>query len=92
MGGVYVYGFRRGRRRDTPLRPVEEQWDILLPERHEGYVSWQEWLDVKEQLARNHSHRDGSISPPLASRHNSRKEYRSAIGKVGQFCTWFHTC
>ena len=60
MGGAYAYGFRRGRPRDTQLRPVEEQWDVLLPERHEGYVSWQEWLDVKEQLARNHSHRDGS--------------------------------
>ncbi len=62
MGGAYAYGFRRGRPRDTQLRPVEEQWDVLLPERHEGYVSWQEWLDVKEQLARNHSTRDGSRS------------------------------
>ena len=60
MGGAYAYGFRRGRPRDTPLRPVEEQWDVLLPERHEGYVEWQEWLDVKEQLARNHSFPDGS--------------------------------
>ena len=60
MGGAYAYGFRRGRPRDAPLRPVEEQWDVLLPERHEGYVNWQEWLDIKEQLARNHSFRDGS--------------------------------
>ena len=30
----------RGRRRDTPLLAVEEQWEVLLPERHEGYVDW----------------------------------------------------
>ena len=62
MGGAYAYGFRRGRPRDAPLRPVEEQWDVLLPERHEGYVSWQEWLDIKEQLARNHSFREAQFA------------------------------
>ena len=63
MGGAYAYGLRRGRRRDTPLLAVEEQWEVLLPERHEGYVEWQEWLEIQEQLARNHSCRDGSRGP-----------------------------
>ena len=63
MGGAYAYGLRRGRRRDTPLLAVEEQWEVLLPERHEGYVEWQEWLAIQEQLASNHSCRDGSRGP-----------------------------
>ena len=63
MGGAYAYGLRRGRRRDTPLLAVEEQWEVLLPERHEGYVEWQEWLEIQEQLASNHSCRDGSRGP-----------------------------
>ena len=49
MGGAYAYGLRRG----APLRPVSERWDILVSEKHEGYVSWIEWLAVQEQLARN---------------------------------------
>ena len=63
MGGAYAYGLRRGRRRDTPLLAVEEQWEVLLPERHEGYVEWPEWLEIQEQLASNHSSRDGSRGP-----------------------------
>ena len=60
MGGAYAYRFLRGRDRSTPLRPVEEQWEILQPEHHEGYLGWREWLEVQEQLARNHSHPRGS--------------------------------
>ena len=60
MGGSYAYGFRRGVGHGAPLRPVSEQWDILLPARHEGYVTWTEWLAVQEQLANNHVSPDGS--------------------------------
>ena len=63
MGGAYAYGLRRGRRRDAPLLPVEEQWKVLLPGRHEGYVDWHEWLGIQERLASNHSFRDGSRGP-----------------------------
>ena len=63
MGGAYAYHFLRGRDRSTPLRPVEEQWEILQPEHHEGYVSWPAWQDVQEQLARNHSHPEGARGP-----------------------------
>ena len=44
MGGAYAYGFKRGVGHGAPLRPVLERWDILIPEKHEGYVSWPEWL------------------------------------------------
>lgn len=63
MGGAYAYHFLRGRKRSEPLRPVEEQWEVLQPEHHEGYLSWQEWLQVQEQLARNHSHPAGARGP-----------------------------
>ena len=64
MGGACAYGLRRGRRRDTPPLPVEERWEVLLPERHEGYAGWQEWLGIQEQLASGHSCRDGSRRGP----------------------------
>ncbi len=60
MGGAYAYGFKRGVGHGAPLRPVQERWDILQPEKHEGYVSWAEWLEVQEQLARNHMAPDGA--------------------------------
>ena len=60
MGGAYAYGFKRGVGHGAPLRPVLERWDILIPEKHEGYVSWPEWLAVQEQLARNHRSPDGA--------------------------------
>ena len=63
MGGAYAYRFLRGRERSTPLRPVEEQWEILQPGHHEGYVSWEAWREVQEQLARNHSHPEGARGP-----------------------------
>ncbi len=63
MGGAYACHFLRGRERGTLLRPVEEQWGILQPGHHEGYLSWQQWLDVQEQLARNHSHPRGARGP-----------------------------
>lgn len=52
MGGACAYQFRYVRDRSTPLRPVEERWETLQPEHHEGHASWQEWLEVQEQLAR----------------------------------------
>ena len=63
MGGAYACHWLRGRDRRAPLRPVEEQWEILQPGHHEGYVSWQEWLEVQEQLAGNHSHPQGARGP-----------------------------
>lgn len=63
MGGAYAYRFLRGRERSTALRPVEEQWEILQPGHHEGYVSWEAWREVQEQLARNHSHPEGARGP-----------------------------
>ena len=57
MGGAYAYGKGRfGYREDGTLLAPEERWQVLKPDHHEGYVSWSEWLDVRETLARNTTH------------------------------------
>jgi hypothetical protein len=59
-GGAYAYGkteavtsyvdgqARRGLRRRCP-----EQWLALIPEAHEGYISWEEFQKVQQMLAEN---------------------------------------
>ena len=54
MGGAYAYGKARlGYRDDGTRLAPEERWRVLKPDHHEGYVSWQEWLDVQDALAAN---------------------------------------
>jgi hypothetical protein len=59
-GGAYAYGkteavtsyvngqARRGHRRKRP-----QQWLALIPEAHEGYISWEEFRKIQQQLAEN---------------------------------------
>ena len=61
MGGAYAWGRKRTdvrlderdqlrkRQRKLPL----DRWGVLLPEHHEGYVGWQEWLSIQERLEAN---------------------------------------
>ena len=61
MGGAYAWGRKRAivhldereqmqkSRRKVPM----ENWKVLLPEHHEGYVEWQEWLAIQQRLAAN---------------------------------------
>ena len=60
MGGAYAHGKARFAYRDdgTLLSP-EERWRVLKPGRHEGYVSWPEWMEVQETLAANSTVRHG---------------------------------
>ncbi len=60
MGGAYAFGKARSAYRDdgTLLAP-EERWRVLKPGRHEGYVSWPEWMEVQETLAANSTVRHG---------------------------------
>ncbi|MEK7729599.1 MAG: recombinase family protein, partial [candidate division KSB1 bacterium] len=63
--GAYCYG-----RRQTEIRMVAgqprkfsrklpmAQWKILLPHHHEGYISWDEYLENQKRLQQNRS-RDG---------------------------------
>ena len=59
MGGAYAYGkSRHAYRDDGTLLAPQERWRVLKPGRHDGYVSWPEWLEVQETLAANSTVRD----------------------------------
>ena len=61
MGGAYVYGRQRTERvlddndrlRKVTRRVAREDWQVLIEDHHEGYVSWTEWLDIQERLSQN---------------------------------------
>ena len=61
MGGAYVWGRRRtsvymderDRVRKSQREVPMEDWKVLLPEHHEGYVEWEEWLAIQKRLAAN---------------------------------------
>lgn len=70
MGGAYAWGRTRtevrlddqGRPRKRVRKQPRERWRVLLEERHEGYVSWREWLEIQERLAGNNV-RQGAGAP-----------------------------
>jgi excisionase family DNA binding protein len=59
--GAFVFGRTRQEKRldargRVQVRTVElplEQWSVLIPEHHPGYVSWQQYLETRERLRRN---------------------------------------
>ena len=61
MGGAYAWGRTRtslqldeqDQARTSQRRLPMEQWQVLLPNHHEGYVGWEEWLGIQERLAAN---------------------------------------
>jgi DNA invertase Pin-like site-specific DNA recombinase len=62
--GAYVFGRRRDRRQveaDGTIRArtemlPREQWQVLIHDHHPGYISWQQFLQNGERLARNYTH------------------------------------
>ena len=63
MGGAYAYGRQRTERivddddqvKRIIRRVAREDWQVLLEEHHEGYVSWPAWLEVQGRLQANAS-------------------------------------
>ncbi|MCK2241848.1 MULTISPECIES: recombinase family protein [unclassified Crossiella] len=63
--GAYAYGRTYDKRRVQPDGTVRssrrnrarEEWTVLIPEHHEGYLSWQQFLDNEAKLAANHTAR-----------------------------------
>jgi DNA invertase Pin-like site-specific DNA recombinase len=59
--GVYAFGRTKqqvvldeGRKRIVrQRRRPPEEWDVLIPDHHEGYISWQEYLQNQQTLAHN---------------------------------------
>jgi DNA invertase Pin-like site-specific DNA recombinase len=60
-GGAYAYGmtetisrYDKDRSRKTTRRKPREQWLSLIPESHEGYVSWEHFEKIRTQIAENY--------------------------------------
>jgi DNA invertase Pin-like site-specific DNA recombinase len=73
--GAYAYGqtetatqFAEGQRRNHKRRKPLEQWLVLRPNNHEGYISWQEYQQIQRMLAenRNRPGRVGAAKKGLA--------------------------
>lgn len=66
--GAYVYGRRRCRRAPDghmercKLKP--EAWNVVIPDRFVGYVSWSEFQAIQTQLHSNAQGRPKAFGPP----------------------------
>ena len=71
MGGAYAWGRtrtsvhldERNRMRKSRRKVALENWKVLLPKHHEGYVEWEEWLAIQQRLAANSVAAGGSGAP-----------------------------
>ena len=59
-GGAYAYGkteavtaYKNGQARRASRRKSPQQWLALIPEAHEGYISWEEFQKIQQMLAEN---------------------------------------
>lgn len=61
--GAYAYGRSYDLRQVAPDGSVRsgrrtrarDEWTVLIPEHHTGYISWQQFLDNEAKLAANHT-------------------------------------
>ncbi len=59
--GAFVYGRKRcrtvitnGRARKTSGHEVpREEWEVFIPDHHEGYITWEDYLRIETQLKEN---------------------------------------
>ncbi|GIF00934.1 hypothetical protein Ari01nite_83980 [Paractinoplanes rishiriensis] len=82
--GAYAYGQHRIVRTVRPDGTVKtssrvlprDQWQVLIHDHHEGYLTWQQYLDIETKLAANRTNagarppREGS--PPVSGHHQLR--------------------
>jgi DNA invertase Pin-like site-specific DNA recombinase len=68
--GAYAYGRTTGRTQviegvvhKTRVRKPLEEWTVLLPDHHEGYISWEQFQRVQDMLSSNASRYFHSGSP-----------------------------
>ena len=68
-GGAYAYGktestthYVAGEARQYDRRKPREQWLVLIPNAHDGYVSWEEFERIQRTISANvrHSERPGA--------------------------------
>ena len=67
--GMYVFGRYQYRRRISPSGEVQkrvcptpmEEWRVSLEEHHEGYISWDEYLENQTQLEKNRTNGEATM-------------------------------
>jgi DNA invertase Pin-like site-specific DNA recombinase len=60
-GGAYAYGkteqtirYEAGRPRGGCRRKPRDQWIALIPEAHEGYITWKQFEQIRETISSNY--------------------------------------
>jgi hypothetical protein len=67
--GMYVYGRYQYRRKITPEGEIEKyaqavampDWTVRLPEHHDGYITWEEFLMNRERLEKNRTNGEATV-------------------------------
>ncbi len=74
-GGIYVYGrtkmkqvFENGRLRKQQQRVESDQWQVCLPDHHEGYIAEPVFHRIQKMIADNVLTKNHSTSPGAAKR------------------------
>ena len=105
--GAYAFGRRRqetvienGRKRvRSGIRKAgPEEWTVLLRDRHEGYITWEEYARNQELIAANNSKVRGAVRPGRAllagllrcGRCTRRMQVRDNGRAVGYHCRGDH--
>jgi excisionase family DNA binding protein len=102
-GGAYVYGrtrtiarIERGRKKSLKGQRVDpKDWEILIPNHHEGYIDWDEYQLNQRQIAHNASMKGVLVRGParnggallaglLRCGHCGRKLHVAYSGSMGQ--------
>ena len=102
-GGAYVYGrtktiarIEHGRKKSFKGRRVDpKDWEILIPNHHEGYIDWDEYQLNQRQIAHNASMKGVLVRGParnggallaglLRCAHCGRKLHVAYSGSMGQ--------
>ncbi|MFC1572927.1 recombinase family protein [Candidatus Eisenbacteria bacterium] len=69
--GAYTYGRysyektidKDGQIRSKIISKPMDQWEVLIKDHHEGYVTWEEYLENRRVLAKNRTNAKGCLLP-----------------------------
>ncbi len=110
--GAYVYGHysyektiaEDGQIKSKIIEKPIDQWEVLIRDHHEGYVTWEEYLENRRVLAKNQTNAKGCLLPGpareglallqglLICADCGRKIYIRYTGNGGTYpcyqCTW----
>jgi len=67
--GAYVYGRRRATKTLSPEGQIQthirlcpmSDWQVLLPNHHEGYITWEEYLGNQQRLQHNRTNGEDTV-------------------------------